>query len=334
MTKVGDDFFTSPRLRDDVTVSVRPGAVAVDYRRQGCVIDVPEEANDQMAALFGLLGAGSPVAALREAAPGFADGLDDLLVELDRLGLLTEGAVADRPFGRTGLDLYHEARGLAARIARDCASSRMYDGLRAGTVSTNALVGYAIEYYHLVHLSPALIAPALGHATSPAAYRLMVDFAASEFGHDAMLRDSLASVGIGEATLDELVPLRTTLSVCSSLGVIAAQDPLSFWTCLFLFEEPAAEFNAAIVSRSRDLGLPEAFAAPMVKHAVINDDADHDDISRALLAEVPFVSDEQRRAALKHLVTLVELYVAMENEILDWYDVAGTPRLRQFGRAS
>jgi hypothetical protein len=331
---VSDDFFTRPRLRDGVTVDVRAGSVALDYRRQGCAIDIPVEAEGEARALFARLAGGETVDGLRGAAPGFADGLPELLAELDRLGLLTEGAPAERPLGRTGLDLYREARRCAARTARAASTSRMFRALQEGSVTRAVLVGYAVEYYHLVRSSPALIAPALAHATTPATYDQLLGFVSSELGHDAMLRESLSSVGIGEDVLAELVPLPSNLAVCATLGVLAAQDPLSFKACLFLFEEPAVEFNAAVAERARALGMPDAFAAPMIRHATINDDADHDDISRALLAEVAFVSDEERRVVLKHLTALTESYVAFENEILDWYGAADEPRLRRYGRLS
>jgi hypothetical protein len=90
-------------------------------------------------------------------------------------------------------------------------------------------------------------------------------------GHDHMLADALASVGIGSDLLDELIPLPSTFALCSTLGVLAAQDPLSFKSVVSIFEEANPRFNEVFARRCRQLDMPTGFSDPILRHATIND---------------------------------------------------------------
>src|SRR4029450_6095596 len=94
---------------------------------------------------------------------------------------------------------------------------------------------------------------------------------------------------------------------------------LSFEACLFLFERAQPEFVDAFDERCRDLDLPEAFYAPLRLHADINDEHDHEDISRALL-ELEAVVDSETCSVVKgHVSIMVETLVQQEEEILAFY---------------
>lgn len=314
--------FVRPALRPGVTVQAGDGTISVDYRRQGCTLDVPEGARADLLRVLDSLGSGSTVDALAATAGSVADGVPDLLRELDRLGLLVETGGAPAEAGVTGAELYRDARRIAGGVLRDRARSEFHTALVEGTATREQLVGYAVEYFHVVRLSPGLIAPALAHAWPPAAARMLQEFVAGEIGHDALLAAALTAAGLDPVAVADTEPLPATFTVCATLGVTAAQDPVAFAACLFLVEEPSPAFDAAFAHRAAEVGLPDEFAAPLIRHSDINADAGHDDISRALLATVPYLSAEHRQGALKHVVLVAESLAAMEREILDHYGTA------------
>jgi len=321
-------FFRRPRLRPGVDVDRTADGFAIGYRRQGVDLAVPPGAADEFGRLLDLLRAGAPPGELAAAAPGLGD-IDGLLDELDRLGLLTEGAPPDPVRGMDGVELYRLVRRFAARLQATVCDSRLYRAMVSGEATRNQLVGYAVEYHYVVRHSPALIAPALAHAWEPAAFDILQRFLAEEIGHDQLTAGALAAAGVPVSRLSYVQPLPATASVCATLGATAAQDPLSFAACLFLVEEPAGEFNRAFAARAAEVGLPSAFIEPLLEHSGINDDAGHADVSRELLATVGYVGTEHRQAVLKQVTAMVESLARMEVEILGHY--AGDElRLREF----
>ncbi|HEU0131844.1 MAG TPA: iron-containing redox enzyme family protein [Mycobacteriales bacterium] len=314
-----DQFFRRPALRAGVATTRDGETFRLEYRLQGCTLTVPEPAGDQFARLLSSLSEGASEADLAAGAPGFRDRMPELLRQLDHLGLLTEGADLGTAAGHTGTQLYGDVRRHCGAFLKTAAGSRFERAATSGDIEVSQLIGYAIEYYHVVRMSPGLIGPSLAHAGSRRSQRLLESFLQSEIGHDRLLASALASVGVTEDELLRVVPLPATFAVCATLGVFAAQDPLSFKAALFLFEEPTPEFQRALAAAARGLELPDEFTEPLLRHANLNEDYGHDDMSRELLADVPFVSDEERLVVLRNVLGLAELLVRLEDEILDHY---------------
>lgn len=312
-------FFERPRFREGVATTVGDRAIAVDYREQGCDVDIPAEARGEAERLMAMLHDGASIAEMGRNCPGFADSLDDMLTAFDKLGLLTDAEAAPVTRAVGGMQFYRDLMRFAERMTRRVAEQRFHRALVDGTASRNQVVGYAIEYFHVVNAGVEIIAPALPHATRPASRRLLQDFLASELDHDKTLARSLEAVGIARDLLEELQPLPSTFALISAIGVLAAQDPLSFKSVLFLMERPSVEFHDALVAHCRRLDMPPAFHEPLLWHADINDEADHGSITRHLLADVAVVTPEEQLVVKKHVGILVETLVAMEREILDYY---------------
>ncbi len=75
----------------------------------------------------------------------------------------------------------------------------------------------------------------------------------------------------------------------------------------------------AFEGRCRNLGLPEAFYAPLRAHSDINDDYNHEDISRALLELEAVVDAETCNVVKRHVSIMAETLVQQEEEILAFY---------------
>ncbi|MEN3162537.1 iron-containing redox enzyme family protein [Tistrella mobilis] len=314
-----------PKLRDGVGVAIEPASIRLDYGDQGCAIDILPEGLDEARRLMAALAAGAPRAQLAAVAPGFgAAGVGEILQALDGLGLL-EDADPGIAHGVSGAQAMRELRRfVAAAEARICTGA-LGRAFAEGSATRAQLIGYAIEYHQVVRMGPRAVAPALGHAGSPARTRLLEGFLAEEVGHDRTLADALAAVGIDEDLLDRLVPLPETFALTSTLAVLAAQDPVSFEALLFLFERPAQRFHDLLVDRARALDMPEGFWSPLVWHAGLNDEGAHGDISSRLMGLRDFVGREQTLVTLKAAVTLLEAFDRLERRILSHYGQGADP---------
>lgn len=326
------DLFTYPALRPGVEVQEEEDRIALIYRSQSCDIEVDPSSKDSVLALFkSIKSSVKSTEQLRLEYPTISESIAPLLEELDRLGLVTEGRF-DRPAGaRSGADLNASLRDLANRAMRRRCKSSLFNLMTAGTVTQAILVGYALEYYYLVRSAPGLIAPAMAHADTRASQRLIQRFLVSELDHDLMLAESLASIGIDAAKLDHMQPLPSTFALCSALGVFAKQHLLSFKSILFLFEIPSVDFNAAFVDNCLRLGLPEKFWKPILRHAHINDELDHDDITAELLSGITAISAEECLVVEKNLVLTIETMALQDEEIIEYYGRSNALAPRVFG---
>jgi hypothetical protein len=311
--------FRVPRLRDGVGILWRDGVAVLEYREQGCELDFPAEVQPELRGLLDLLKKGTNVGTLELNAPSLCSELPDFLVELDRLGLVVETDVGGPRGGLKGAEFYRQLRRFATKVTQDRAKNLFYHRLSEGKVAKCQLVGYALEYYHLVKYAPRLIGPALAHTGTERTQNVLVEFLTSELGHDRMLLESLEAVGIRLEHLEHVMPLPSTFALITALGVFASQDPLSFKSALFVYEEADQRFGFAFEKQCQQLGMPAGFYEPILRHGAVNDDYSHGDITKILLSEVAFVSAEEQIVVKKHVANLIETLVGMETEILEYY---------------
>lgn len=326
-----EEIFQEPKLRSNVHIAPNLSGIALEYREQSCDLEVGEEHLNAMADFLAVLSiGGKTMSALRDAKYcGVSLDTNTLIEELDRLGLITESKfdVIDQVI--SGDQLYREVIRVAQRTKRH-SQSKFFNMLLSGNASRKQIIGYALEYYHVVRLAPGLIGPALSISTTRKSQRILQEFLKSELFHDRMLESSLKAVGINASELEYLQPLPGTFAICSSLGVFAKQHPLSFYSALFLFEEPYPEFNEALVNACKNVGIEEGFYRPIIQHASINDEFGHDDISKQLLDGVGAVSSEDVVVTKKNISILVEMFLRQEKDIISYYGNDDFPLLRTF----
>lgn len=309
-----------PRFRPGVRADAGTTGATLVLGARRCSFDYAEDAAPAVGRLFDFLREGGLTNTdLAAQAPEIAAHIPALLEEFDGQRLLAESDPARVPAARSGAQLYRDVRRVAERTAGRVARSRFYHALVEGRASRPQLIGYALEYHALVQCAPGVIGAALGMAHSPAESALLQDFLTSELGHDRFLAEALASVGVSAEQLALHQPLPSTFALCASLGVYARQHPLSFKACLFLFERAQPDFIDAFDLRCRELGLPEAFHAPLRAHADLNNDYDHEDISRALMALEPALDMESCAVTKRHVSIMIETMIAQEEQILDYY---------------
>lgn len=319
-----------PKFRDGVNYAFNPGGVEIALGERRCTFHFADSEGPAVSRLFeGLRAGGQTASALAATANEIAEHVPHLLEDFDGLRLLVESDPVHVPWACSGAQLYREVRRLADRTLARVAKSAFYNALVDGRVSRTQLIGYALEYYWIVQSAPGLIGPALATARSAAERTLMQDFLRSELGHDRFLAGALSAVGINQQELEHHQPLPTTLALCASLGVYGRQHPLSFKASLFLFERAQPEFIDAFDERCKELGLPEAFYAPLRAHAEINEDYDHEDISRSLMALEKAIDAENCTVVKRHIAIMLETMIEQEHQILTVYgrDRAPIPRI-------
>lgn len=313
------DYFERPRLRDGVTFTVKGTSASLSYLEQGCEVEVEEGGATLLRRILEMLHVGATTKELLRACPRLEEQIPSFLHELDKLGLLTDDSTRAEFPGRAGRDFHAELRRFAERFRGQVATSQFYSALRDGLATWNQIVGYAIEYFHIVHRSVGLISPILAHPASRESRLLLHEFVRSEFGHDQLLVNALAAVDLEADRVERMAPLPPTLALCATLGVLASQDPLSFKCCVFLFEEANRPFHDALVKRCKSLGMPPSFYGPFLSHATLNDEGDHGDLTRALLRDVAYVSPEEEVVAKKHVASVVETIVWLEAAVMREY---------------
>lgn len=310
----------------DLTISER--SADISYRGGGCVIDFEDDSAEQAGRLLAALRAGG---ASRDDLVQEFTGLPvtDVLHQLDVQGLLTD-AVSPAPAGITGGQAYRRARRCYIATMAEAGARyprQLSTALTDETVTRAQLIGYAIEYYHVVAYCPRVLAPALAHADDHQSMMLLRRFYQSEMNHDRMLVRSLAAVGI-DPVETPLLPLPSTFAMMASLGVYAAQFPLALKAVLFVLEEPQPEFNEAFVANCRRLELPDGFVEPIARHSDVNEGESHEDISRELLERITYVSGEECVELEKVVADMAEQLAAAGQEMCDWYGSSPELRLR------
>lgn len=325
-------LFTKPRLRSGVDFAINGNSLDINYYSQGCEIDC----DDISPAVFNqflesVQSGNSTVVELNKAFPELSDTIEDMLIEFDRLGLLEEAELPKATGVVSGRDFYF-SRLLPCiqKVQHELGDSALYQRMLNKRVTKNELLGFALEYYHLVKLSPSLISPSLCHVSNESIRRQLLKLFVEEYDHDKMMVDCLKSVGVEEEQLLLRQPLPTSFSAYASLGVYARQHVLSFYSALILFESPSHRFNDVFVKACKSLDMPEGFYKPLVKHSDINEDGKHDEVTLELLSEVPLISAQEQDTILIHITALVEMLYKQDQQIVDYYSQSDCDLMRVF----
>ncbi|MFE7201414.1 iron-containing redox enzyme family protein [Pseudonocardia alni] len=317
-----------PVFRPGVALHMEPREVDLTYRGGGCLIELDEATADQARDLLSALRLGGSTR--EELKSQYRDlEVETILGQLDAQGLLTDSPGA-APSGFTGGQAYRRARRrylTTMAKAGEFYPRQLSERLFQGTAAQTELIGYAIEYYHVVAHCPRVLAPALAQADDHKSMMMLREFYQSEMNHDRMLIRSLSTLGI-DPVKSALLPLPSTFAMMSSLGVLAATFPLGLKAALFVLEEPQPEFNESFVKNCKRLDLPDAFIAPIAQHSDVNEGESHDDISADLFDRIEYVSPEEMQEIEKAVSDMAEQLAAAGQEITDWYGAERRLRLR------
>ncbi|MFD8525974.1 hypothetical protein ACFV0L_01055 [Streptosporangium canum] len=271
---------------------------------------------------------GLSAAELGAAFPGSPQEYGEMLAALDEQGMIAEAEEAAEG-GMSGVSAYAYLRRHADRVRAEVRSP-LVEALVDGSVTRGQLIGYAVEYWHITHLCPRALAPALARDDlGLPVWEKLMHFYMTERNHDRMMEKSLAAVGVPREALLRAQPLPATMAIMASLGVYAYNFPLALISTLFPMEEPEPEFLELFRLRCAELGLPEGFVRPIVSHSDVNEDEAHEAVSLDLLADFPYLSTETVRECAKAVADVIEQRARLDAEVVSWYGAGG--ELRDFG---
>ncbi len=318
-----------PKLRDVVSVDKSDGRLALSVGEREIAFSFDGDLAYRQGEEFvsDLSGGGLSRDLLISKYPALP--IEHALKELDEDGFLTESPEVP-PEGITGRQLYREARRVYDAVmaeAADIYPNQVSAKLLDDTVTRAELIGYAIEYYHVVAFCPRVLAPGLSQADDYEAMMAFRRFYQAEQNHDRMLLKSLSAVGI-DPRVQALQPLPATVSMMTSLGIYAYQFPLAMKAVLFVLEEPQLEFNDAFLRNAKRLGLPQDFWKPINAHSDVNEDEDHEAISLDLMSTVEYVGSDEAHEVLLRVADMCEHLVATGHEVTEWYGGSEDVRLR------
>ncbi|VEP18762.1 Pyrroloquinoline quinone biosynthesis protein PqqC [Hyella patelloides LEGE 07179] len=312
--------YKQPLFKEQVFFQFKETSVEITYGTQECSLSFEPENQPQTIQLLKLLQTGNvSLQQLGQACPEIEEQIPELLIEFERLGMIqeTQDQILTQPM--TGLQFYRELRRFLQHWQNHIVHPLAFKKMTEGTITREQLVGYALESYHVTHLCPRLLAASLTKQETPHTYQLLQEFFVSELHHDRLIESSLASVGIEESQLEQMQPLPMTFAICSALAVFAQQHPLSFKVALWLFEQDDPKFLELFKQCCQDLDLPREFYQPILLHANINDEGEHEQITKNLLAEVAYISAEEQLRVKKNIAILQESIMLRDRQIIDYY---------------
>lgn len=314
-------LFEKPRLRTGVTFSQAEQEILIAYRDQSCSLHYDDIIPSEIMSFLSTIQRETlTTAQLNSQYQQSLGNVNDLLRELDQLGLLDEGKGSSTDSCSTGADFYHiKLLPMVRNLQYKLSSSPFYIRMAEGNITRNELIGFAMEYYHLVKMAPSLIAPSLSHVVNEEANKQLIKLFIDEYNHDLMMLACLEAVGIQKKIMLKRQPLASTFSSYISLGVYSRQHLLSFFSALFLFETPSTEFNELFIDCCQKQNMPSGFYQPIIKHSDINEQESHGTITETLLKTIPVVSNEEQVTTLINIHALVEMLHKQDQEIISYY---------------
>ncbi|EOX4945980.1 iron-containing redox enzyme family protein [Vibrio alginolyticus] len=311
--------FRLPKLRNGTICTQHNESYHIDYRNQGVVITwdggdgvLGEFLNDLMIGQ-------KDIKTLSLDYPALEECINEIIEQLDNNYLLTESNFEVSADVISGEQFANKLRRYSYARHSQLGTSKLYELMLNDKVTSAQLIGYVVEYYHIVKSAPSVIAPALAHKAPEAIFQGIKTLFLEEHDHDQLLVQALESVGLLEDEVRSTTPLPSTFSVYSTLGTFSRQHLLSFISALFLFEEPYPEFNRAFIASCKRLNLPEAFWKPIVGHSDVNESGGHHLITDELLTHISAISKEEANVTLIHIMTLLETMKIWDSEICSSY---------------
>ena len=183
---VTTNFFQQPRLRDSVTMQMQGDVCTLRYHEQEYEIELAAATQTEATHLLGMLHRGGhSLEELTQKFPSLSEEVGRFCRDLDRFGLLTE--TLNQPVeAKPGAQFYRELQRFTERVKRKYNARPYYEGLVSGTINREQLIGYALEYYHIVRMCPGLLAPSLSHHESRKTFHILQNFFVSELNHDVL----------------------------------------------------------------------------------------------------------------------------------------------------
>lgn len=252
-------------------------------------------------------------------------GIDVQIAQEALTGLYAAGLVVEVDAGPVPPLLFLEHARRLADLWRNRAQAEqpaLAAAFAGGGYSRRLATGFLLEASHFIRSAPAHISAAIAHCPDEDARLVLSAYLAEEYWHGTWMKESLCEAGLTTEDIERAVPLPATQAVIHGWNHAAHTDALLYAGLIAITEgQASAEHDPkALFARTVAQGvLSEAAWRPYFEHLACDEAADHLRCSRALYARADGLGRPRRDALRRGLVTHVELVLAMERSILEFY---------------
>ena len=117
-----------------------------------------------------------------------------------------------------------------------------------------------------------------------------------------------------------LAPVITPiLSPTPYLAVILTCTPYKPAVAALILFEQEDQFHQLFHEQCLKQNLPEEFYRPILLHSSINDEGHHQDVGGHIFDLLPYISWEDQQLVKRNMISLLEIFIARSQEIVEYY---------------
>jgi len=218
------------------------------------------------------------------------------------------------PHGETvaGLEAILEVESVVDELARQILHRNVFwdrclNAQSQDEFPRSVVLGLILENYHFLYRESYFDAPVLSYVANAKVRASLNAFYSEEYGHDELLMKALVAAGHDRSTIEQAIPLPTTMALCNALAYWSHFDPLFFFTTLGILEGQGLDRDSFIDCCER-IGIEDAVLAPVRAHAAINQKAGHGNLTRELFAQIPVIDRDTVQRLKAQCRLFIELY--------------------------
>lgn len=164
-----------------------------------------------------------------------------------------------------------------------------------------------IQEYFINYRFTETIAPMISKRLNHSIKKAFTQYYDEEVGHEVYELETCINLGVTKEYLENHLPLPLTQVFCDAFTYLSSFEPLSYFTCVMITEGMPGEpsqindllFNSAM--------LQDFFNAASKKHEQLNDELNHQYLSRLFLSKIYSIDNAEQKRLLHILSWMVEL---------------------------
>ncbi|MDD1791723.1 hypothetical protein LRP50_01085 [Enterovibrio sp. ZSDZ42] len=164
-----------------------------------------------------------------------------------------------------------------------------------------------IQEYFINERFVEIIAPAIAKKLPLPLKALFRRYYAEEIGHEAFERQTCITLGVNCTDLDSMIPLPLTQAFCDVFTWLANEEVLAYFLSIVITEGLPGEKNIINSVLASSSIFPDDVNRASLEHEDLNDELNHQMISRLVLSQISYVSEAEQERAIKLFLLVLEL---------------------------
>lgn len=311
---------SNPRLRHGTIISRRDGEPLLAMVGSECIeIEVLEGSSDDLLGIKRYLNGQFSIAEIARRLGASEDDVEGVVAQFGAFGLLAEPTRRDSVKRDEFVGRVEET---VTMWRRQMNCHPLFAALQLGHARQEVLDGLFIETYHFVRSAPQHIGTAIASATREDWRAQLAQYLSEERGHEALILTTLERLGYDPKVIRDSHPVIGTTSLINNLCACGRRSTLGYFLCLRLIEGEAATLEQAIAEMrtiAERYNLPVAAIDPIIRHATIDNAADHRRMLENALATMDAISAEEASIAVNCMHDLKHSFDQYYDQILAYY---------------